>query len=189
MNDKEEEKDNVNGFPKLIWSTKQMVALLGMTPRNLQILVDKGIAVRESRGKYEVLPTVQNYVKYIRDGDTDSQDAKSELEKERVRLTKGQADQVQIKNAMLKGEIVLIEDACELLRSEAGSVRAAIEGSEPVLIDLLSDKINTHAEVAEAVRSAHNQALQKLTLDTDNPTKPKSNSIPEEFLVDENTKS
>jgi len=173
-------------FPRVIWGATQLAALLGQTTRNLQLLAEKGIAVKTERGKYDVFATVRNVINDLRAGTTDEgMDAKGKWEVERARLTKERADQMEIKNALLRGEIVLIEDAAELLRAEAGSVRAAIEGSEPVIIDALAGKINTHAQVAMAVREAHQQALEKLTLDTDNPARPKSNQIPKEFLPDD----
>ncbi len=187
-----EEKESESGrgdFPKIIWSAGQLADFMMMTPRNLQVLATKGVAVKEGRGKYDVLLTVQNYINDLRGGSADDdqerQDADARWKEERARLTKEQADQVEIKNALLRGEICLVEDAVALLRQEAGSVRAAVEGSEPVIIDDLAGKINTHAEVAAVVRSAHQRAMQKLTLDTDNPKKPKSNTIPKEFLPDD----
>lgn len=172
--------------PLVLWSASALADLLGMTPRNLQLLAEKGVAVKAGRGKYDVFATVRNVVADLRNGTTEEgMDAKAVFEKERARLTKERADQLVIKNALLRGEIVLIEDACALLLEEAGSVRAAIEGSEPVIIDALAGKINTHAEVATAVRDAHTRAMEKLTLDTPNARRPKSNEIPKEFLPDD----
>lgn len=182
----ENDSGKPSDFPRVIWGATQLAALLGQSTRNLQILAEKGVAVKTERGKYDVFATLRNVINDLRNGaGEDELDDRARWEKARADLTEERRDTTRIKNALLRGEIVLIEDAVDLLRAEAGSVRAAIEGSEPVIIDALAGKINTHAQVAMAVREAHQQALEKLTLDTDNPARPKSNQIPKEFLPDD----
>lgn len=170
---------------RLLWGTKDMASFLGVTDRRLQQLVDEGIAVREARGKYSALETIGNYISMLKDGGgAEVLDSKAQLEAEKVRWTKARADKEETNLAILRGEIVLIDDACSLLAEEVGSVRAAIEGEDNQLIDKFSGRILEPAEVAQELRASHARAFEHVTLDTANPRKPVTKQIPEEFMND-----
>ncbi|MFC3088517.1 hypothetical protein [Tabrizicola soli] len=178
-----------SALPKLLWGTAQMCAFLGVSDRRLQQLVDEGVAVRESRGKYNAFETIRAYLGFVKDGDEGEVDSDAVWKKERARWTKGRADQVEIKNAMLLGEIVLVSDAVALLAEEEAEVRAGIEATEPELIAQLANVARTHGEVALLVRAAHQKAFSAFTQDGPNPTALKISSIPPDLLVEEEVDS
>ncbi|RKT35300.1 hypothetical protein BXY70_1333 [Roseovarius halotolerans] len=179
-------KDEEATKPKLLWGTQDMAAFLGVSDRRLQQLVDEGVAVREARGKYNALETISNYLALMRDGGGgEVVDDKAALVKEQRRWTKIRADKDAAALAILHGEIVMIEDACALLAEEAGSVRAALEGEENQLVDKFSGRILEPAEVAIELRASRERAFKHVTLDTDNPRRPVTKEVPQEFLNDD----
>lgn len=179
------EDAQASALPKLLWGTAQMCAFLGVTDRRLQQLVDEGVAVRESRGKYNAFETIRAYLGFVKDGDEEEVDSDAIWKRERARWTKERADQVEIKNAMLRGEIVLVSDAVALLSEEEAEVRAGIEATEPELIGQIANRALSHGEVARLVRASHQKAFAAFTQDGPNPRPLKTSSIPADLLEEE----
>lgn len=102
-------------------NAEALSVLLGLTPRMVYELSRREIVIRTGHGEYDLRKSVANYIKSIhKRADSDS------LTQERIRQTKEAADQLAIKNAKAKGELL---DAGEVEREWAGilrDVRAAL---------------------------------------------------------------
>ena len=66
-----------------------MAKLIDVTPRRLQQLVTEGVVPRVTKGKYELVPVVHAYIRYLREhreteGEPDENDPKRELDDLRV---------------------------------------------------------------------------------------------------------
>jgi len=172
--------------PVVECNVASVAAALGVTERHVQNLANDGIAVRMGkRGVYDLVATIQNFL--AAQLDVVPVDIKEKLEAEKVRWTKARADKEEANLALLRGKIVLIEDAAALLAEEAGSLRAAWEGQESVLVSDFSNRILTEAEVAIRLRKSRDAAFERVTLDTDKPRTPRTTQIPKEFLPDDDT--
>ena len=124
-----------------------VAALLGITSRRLNQLAEEGIAVRADRGSFDAPATIQAYIAHV-SGKAAGKSAELDLDRERARLAKEQADGQEIKNSISRGELLLAADvertwADALRRLRAGMlavtgrVRAAttIEAADAAIID------------------------------------------------------
>lgn len=124
-----------------------LAGLLGITTRRLGQLHEEGIAVKIDRGLYDAAATIQAMLAHA-SGKAAGASVELDLDRERARLAKEQADAQELKNAVTRGELLMAADvertwtdACRQLRSAmlavTGRVRAAttIEAADAAIID------------------------------------------------------
>lgn len=84
--------------------------LLDLTPQRVNQLVREGIVPRAERGRYELVPVVQSYIRYLRDravkGDVHGDDYSAH----RTRLVKVRADLLEMEQAQTEGKLIPAED-------------------------------------------------------------------------------
>ena len=80
--------------------------LLDLTPQRVNQLVREGIVPRAERGRYELVPVVQAYVRYLRDravkGDVHGDDYSTH----RTRLIKARADVMEMEKAQMENSLI-----------------------------------------------------------------------------------
>lgn len=124
-----------------------LAGLLGITTRRLGQLHSEGIAVKVDRGLFDAAATIQAMLAHA-SGKAAGNMVELDLDRERARLAKEQADGQEIKNRISRGELLLApdvertwSDACRRLRSEmlavVGRVRSAttIEAADAAILD------------------------------------------------------
>ncbi len=84
--------------------------LLDLTPRRVYQLTTEGIIPKASRGRYELVPVVRGYIKYLRDRAINA-DVKDGGADHRKRLTKARADIAEMEAERLAGELVPVDRA------------------------------------------------------------------------------
>jgi phage terminase Nu1 subunit (DNA packaging protein) len=92
-------------------SARELGWLLGCTDRAVRMLVDKGIVVRSSRGRY-TLGSVRRVVEHYREvaAGRGGEGAMLDLATERAKLAAVQREQIELKNAASRGELAPIAD-------------------------------------------------------------------------------
>ena len=104
-------------------SGNDLRALLDLSPAGLSDLVKREIAVKMGRDSYDLTATVGAYVRHLR-GTASGRGGEQEvltLTGERARLAREQADQMALKNAALRRELV---PAAEVAREWGEALRA-----------------------------------------------------------------
>jgi hypothetical protein len=150
--------------------------LLDLTPQRVNQLVREGIVPRAERGRYELVPVVQAYVRYLRDravkGDVHGDDYSAH----RTRLVKARADLMEIEKAQIEGQLIPSHDVESAWMEVFANCRAKI----------LSIPTKTAAEVFGAdslpavrgiLKNAVNEALSELAhveIKTNNPIRSES---------------
>jgi hypothetical protein len=145
--------------------------LLDLTPQRVNQLVREGIVPRAERGRYELVPVVQAYVRYLRDravkGDVHGDDYSAH----RTRLVKARADLMEMEKAQIEGQLIPAHDVEKAWTEVFSNCRAK----------MLSIPTKTAAEVFGAdslpavkgiLKSAVNEALHELAnveIKTNNP--------------------
>ena len=83
--------------------------LLDLTPRRVQHLANEGVIPRAEKGRYELVPAVQGYIRYLRER-TIGKDGVviPDIAAERARLTREQADKMAMENATSRGELISV---------------------------------------------------------------------------------
>ena len=81
--------------------------LLDLTPRRVQHLANEGVIPRAEKGRYELVPAVRGYIRYLRDRSIGRDgEQSSDIASERARLTREQADKMAMENATARRELI-----------------------------------------------------------------------------------
>lgn len=102
-----------------------IAALLGLSSRRISQLAEEGIAVRTGPGTFDAAVTIQNYVRH-QAGKAGNQAATLDLNAERARLAREQADQIALKNAVTRGEVLEAEAVAQQWEGIVAEVRSAM---------------------------------------------------------------
>ena len=86
-------------------STASIADLLGITPRSVTQLANKGVLRSLGRGCWPVRESVQNYTAHLRE-QAAGRSGSATLTDERTRLAREQADKVAMANAVARGEMI-----------------------------------------------------------------------------------
>lgn len=102
-----------------------IAGLLGLSTRRINQLHEEGIAVKTGAGTFDAEATVQNYVRHI-SGKAGNPSSALDLNAEKARLAKEQADGQSMKNAQLRGELVEAEAVAQEWEGIVAEVRSAM---------------------------------------------------------------
>jgi phage terminase Nu1 subunit (DNA packaging protein) len=102
-----------------------MAGLLGLSTRRITQLHGEGIAIKTGAGVFDAEATIQNYIRHI-SAKASNQAATLDLNAERARLAREQADGQSMKNAQLRGELVDVEAVAQTWESIVAEVRSAM---------------------------------------------------------------
>lgn len=100
--------------------------LLLLTERRVQQLTKDGVIPRSERGRYELVPAVQGYVKYLQERSHGSSGAPADYHLEKARLVKLQADRAETELAELRGELVSASDVADAWAQMLSTIKMRI---------------------------------------------------------------
>lgn len=83
--------------------------LLMLTDRRVQQLTKEGVIPKAERGRYELAPAVQGYIRYLQERSLRSDQSPIDYHVEKARLTKNQADIAEVEAAKARGDVADIE--------------------------------------------------------------------------------
>lgn len=118
-------------IPGLV-TESEMAQLLGITANRVRTLARDGILHRPVRGRYDVRASLKTYIGDLRDKASRLGYAggkhlgKSDLEAEKLRLARQQADKIEIQNAAARGELVKSSEVERAWAAVLRDVRAAM---------------------------------------------------------------
>lgn len=97
------------GINEVLFTTKQMAETLNLTTRRVQQLAEEGILVREKRGKYRGIASLQKYIQYIQERDVPD-DMDVDYWTEKARHEKAKREKTELQVAVMKGKLHRSED-------------------------------------------------------------------------------
>ena len=100
--------------------------LLDLTPRRVQQLSGEGVIPKAERGRYELVPAVQGYIKYLRDRAINADVGGDRLVEHRTRLTKARADLAEMEREQLSGELIPAKDVEDAWAAMVANMRARL---------------------------------------------------------------
>jgi len=135
--------------------------LLDLTPQRVNQLVREGIIPKADRGRYELVPVVQAYIRYLRDraikGDVHGDDYSAH----RTRLIKARADLLEMEQAQIAGKLIPAEDVenawIEVLANCRAKMLSIPTKSAPEVF-----AAESLIEVKGILKTAVNEALSEL---------------------------
>lgn len=82
-----------------------------LSDRRVQQLTKDGVIPKAERGRYELAPAVQGYIRFLQDRSVAGGTAEGSIDyhAEKARLTKAQADLAEIEAAKARGELAPVE--------------------------------------------------------------------------------
>jgi phage terminase Nu1 subunit (DNA packaging protein) len=83
--------------------------LLDLTPRRVNQLVNEGVLPRAERGRYELVPVVQAYIRYLREKALKG-DIGDDYTTHRARLVKARADLLEMEREQMSGQLIPAAD-------------------------------------------------------------------------------
>jgi phage terminase Nu1 subunit (DNA packaging protein) len=105
--------------------TKVMAHLLGVSVRRVNQMAAEEMAVKTAPGTFDAAATIQNYIAHIT-GKAGNRESALDLNAERARLAKEQADQIALKNTLARGEALDAEAVAREWESIIADVRSAM---------------------------------------------------------------
>lgn len=134
--------------------------LLLLTERRIQQLTKEGHLPKGERGKYELVPVVQAYVRYLRDRAIAGDAAGGEMDDKR-RLAKARADIAEFEAQRLAHELVPVEEVEKQWTEITARFRARALGVAPKAAPMVAMETETEA-CHEIIETFVHEALAEL---------------------------
>ena len=103
-------------------TTNQLAQALDRSPRRIQQLASEGIIAKSARGRYP-LEAVTAFIRFL---EADTARGPADLQAERARLTRAQADLAEATLAQRRGELLAREDVDAAMIATLGRVRSRL---------------------------------------------------------------
>lgn len=144
----------MSGAGNPTYPAKTIAKLLMLTERRVQQLAKDGVVPKSERGRYELGPAVQGYIRYLQaraHGNTEPAGS-ADYHVEKARLTKAQADIAEMEAARRRGDAI---DAAEVKRAWQlilGEVRANLLGNTPQRIASRIVGVDSEVQMKRIIR-------------------------------------
>ena len=125
-------------------------------------MVTDGILIRDDgkRGRYPIT-NVTLYIKYLRERAFGNEAKETDLQTERTRLAKAQADRTEMEVGQLQDSLIKSDDVIDKWSELIGNCRAKLLNT-PAKIAHIVVATETYAEVEEIIRNEIHEALNEL---------------------------
>ena len=108
-------------------SMGEVAAHLQMDLGTLKKFIDRGVVTRQEKGKYDYDQVRKEYILHIREVAAGRFKAgELDLQAERARLAKEQADSKEMENAIERGDLVYIESVAKQIEGQLTKVRTKL---------------------------------------------------------------
>ena len=135
---------------------------LGMSHKNANELINKGVIARKNRGAYDLDEARSQYIQHVREiAAGRAKHGELDLQEERARLAKEQADAKEMENEVLRGSLVPIEEVAVSIEKQLTRVRTLLL-SVPTKVAPEAHASPTVKEVQRLMEDAIIEALNEL---------------------------
>lgn len=112
-------------------SGRDLEDFFGVSAETVSVLTKKGVIVRLARGSYALRASTRAYVAHLREqaagrAASDDEDGPPDLARERALLARAQREGQVMKNAILRGELLPIDDVEAVIGGVLDAVRARL---------------------------------------------------------------
>ena len=80
--------------------------LLDLTPRRVQQLSAEGVIPKAERGRYELVPAIQGYIRYLKERSIKADTSGDDYNAHRTRLTKARADLAEMEKEQIREQLI-----------------------------------------------------------------------------------
>ena len=100
--------------------------LLDLTERRVNQLAKNGTLPKAARGRYELVPVVRAYIRYLREKSVNSDVGSDDYATHRARLTKAKADMAEMEREQMSNSLIPAEDVADAWEAMVSNMRAKI---------------------------------------------------------------
>jgi phage terminase Nu1 subunit (DNA packaging protein) len=144
------------------YPAETIARLLDLTPRRVQQLVAESVIPRAERGRYEVVPVVRAYVRYLRERAMASEVGQDAFAQHRARLTKARADMAELEHAQMLQDLVPAAQVEQAWAALVGVLRSRLLALPSKLAPRLAGLAH-EAPIQEHLRAEITDALAELS--------------------------
>jgi terminase small subunit / prophage DNA-packing protein len=135
---------------------------LDLSTKMVNDLIARGTITKRDRGQYDLVEARTEYIRHLRKVAAGRvQAGELDLGEERARLAKEQADAKEMENAILRNELVYIDDVAKQFGQQASAVKARLlaipSKAAPLVINCTKP-----VEAREIIESMIEEALYEL---------------------------
>lgn len=140
-------------LPEIV-SAATLGELLGITANRVSVLAADGALPKAGRNQYPLRDCVQAYVTYARENPFGRKSKDGNLNDEKLRLAREQADKIALANAVTRNELVPVEDVRREWRGLALDLRARLLAIAPRVAAAVGLDRNAAASLDSEIRHA-----------------------------------
>jgi phage terminase Nu1 subunit (DNA packaging protein) len=135
-----------------VYPAKVIASLFDITERRVQQLVAQGVIPKTERGRYELFPAVQGYIKFLRERKLS--EAVVSLDEARQRKLAAEAEMAEIELAKARADVVRIDDVARQWDAILSGVRTrllalptkvapmvAVENDQSIVKEMIEDGV------------------------------------------------
>lgn len=144
------------------YPAKTIAKLLMMTERRVQQLAKDGVIPKADRGRYELAPAVQGYIRFLQDrmAGNASQVDSIDYHVEKARKVKFEADIAEVEASKRKEQAIDAVEVKMVWHAILGEIRANMLGSTPARIAQLLIGVQDEIEIKRIVRGEIELAMK-----------------------------
>ena len=136
--------------------------LLRLTERRVQQLSKEGVIPKAERGRYDLVPSVQGYIKYLQDRAAPEMSGSIDYNAEKARLTRANADIAEMEAAKMKGRLIDSEEVTHAWAAIMSQVRANLLHNVPVRVASLAKSESNETKLKAMVKEEIANVLRSL---------------------------
>lgn len=100
--------------------------IVGLSPRNVADWAARGVLVRSENGRYVTVPSIQEYIRVLREQAAGRASGNSELAEEKANNERIKREMAEIKLAQLRGDVLTLDEVVESWTKFALAVKGAV---------------------------------------------------------------
>ena len=150
---------------------KTVARALDLTERRVNQLVKDGVLPKTERGRYELIPVVQAYVKFLREKSVNTDVGADDYAAQRTRLTKAKADMAEMEKDQMASVLIPAEDVGDAWETMASNMRAkmlSLPAKIATSVFVAEDVSETKRIIKEQIHEALSE-LSAIEVKTNNP--------------------
>lgn len=141
----------------MILKTAQLALLLGLTTRRVNQLAEEGVLVRSGHGEFDGPASIKNMLA-MAGNKAKSAETAIDKEREEARLKKEQADNVELKNAKLRKELLPVDEVVRVWSEQISEIRSGLLA----VVSRVRQRVSLSAEDAVVLDEEIRDAMTKL---------------------------
>jgi len=112
--------------PKATYPVGTIAKLLMISDRRVQQLTKEGVIPKAERGRYELAPVVQGYIRFLQERSIGKEVGTIDYNIEKARLVKNQADKAELEVETLNGNLISKADVLDAWESMLVDIKTKI---------------------------------------------------------------